>query len=512
MNATDDNEDSSTSPAEFDRPGVVVLPVDNRGLADLPCNDVGNAKRLVARFGLKLRHSTETGWHVFDGRRWQRSLGQRNGPGAEVMKAAQATADAIALEADSIADEVASGDSTDKSARNAIADRIRRHRAFGIRSGNHGRLLAMLAQAEPFLKVSMDAFDTDPMLLNVTNGTIDLSADEITVRNFDRSDMLTKMSPVTFDANADAPVWQRFLKRVLPDVEVRTFLQRWLGYCLSGSTAEQRLLIAYGTGANGKSVLFRAVEQVLGDYALTVAIQTFLQDSRRGGGDATPDLARLAGPRLVLAAEPEVGARLNESLIKVATGGDRMVARHLFGDTFEFTPRFKLVLLANVRPSVRGQDRGIWRRILLVPIDVTIDEEERDPTLLQRLVTNEAAAILNWLIDGWRQYREVGLAVPQVVLNATAAYRSDSDSAYEFMNSCVIVAEGERVRAGKLYEAYRQWCLAGTSEPVTLKRFGSRLNELGYAKLRIGGAVQYLDIVIVEGSIPDASDQDGKQP
>lgn len=506
MNETDNSGGSPAALITDAGENAILVAANDRDLADLPLNDVGNAKRLETRFGANLRHTPEAGWVVWDGKRWKRSVGQRGSPGAEVMRYAQDTAAAIVAEADAIAAERIPDGENGK--RRPDGERARKHRAFGVRSGNNGKLLAMLAQAESFLKTPMETFDTDPTLLNVANGTIGLQSDEIAINSFDRADMITKLSPVVFDPDANASEWQRFLRRILPDAEVRTFLQRWLGYCLTGSTAEQHLLIAYGTGANGKSVMFRAVEQVMGDYALTVAIQTFLQDNRRGGGDASPDIARLDGPRFVLAAEPEVGARLNESLIKVATGGDRMVARYLFGDLFEFTPRFKLVLLANVRPSVRGQDKGIWRRILLVPFAVTIDETERDLGLLHRLVADEGPGILNWLIDGWRQYWEKGLDIPKAVLDATAAYRSDSDSVYEFVNNCVIAAEGARIRAGRLYEAYKHWCLAGTSEPVSLKRFGARLGELGHGKMRIGGAIQYLDIAIVEGSVPDPAEQE----
>lgn len=474
---------------------------DDRQLAELDRNDFGNGQRFAARHGLDCRHTAEAGWYVFDGQRWKRSLGQRSAPGAEIVMRAHRTAAAIKDEAAALKADVPA--QADPAVRKNMLERAQKHHGFAIASGMAGKIAAMLSSAEPYLRVPADAFDAHPLLFNVANGTLDLAAADIAPRAFARTDMLTHLSPVAFDAEAAAPEFRRFIARILPDDEVRRFVQRWLGYCLCGLTDEQKLVINYGTGANGKSVLYNVVAAVVGDYSQTVPIQTFLHNDRRGAGDPTPDLVMLQGAHLVMAAEPEIGARLGESLVKVATGGDRITARHLFEGMFTFTPRFKLVLSANVKPAVRGQDEGIWRRIILVPFEVVIPPEERDPKLTERLISCEAAGILNWLLDGWREYRERGLDVPAAVAEATAEYRAGSDSVYEFVSTCTIEAAGERIRAGILFDAYRRWCQAGGLEPVSLTRFGFRLGDLKIAKQRIGGFQFYTGRAIVEGAVPD---------
>src|SRR5262249_5005445 len=159
----------------------------------------------------------------------------------------------------------------------------------------------------------------------------------------------------------------------------------WFGYCLTGDVGEQVMVLFHGRGANGKSTLLSLMAHVMGDYALTLPIQSFLHDDRRGGGDATPDLARLPGARLVMAAEPERGSRLSEAVVKTVTGGDKVVARRLFEGQFEFEATFKLVLSANEKPRITGQDEGIWRRVTLVPFAAAIARERRDKRLIEKL-------------------------------------------------------------------------------------------------------------------------------
>jgi putative DNA primase/helicase len=264
---------------------------------------------------------------------------------------------------------------------------------------------------------------------------------------------------------------------------MRRFLQALIGYCCTGDTGEQVMALFHGKGANGKSTFLKVIQAALGDYALTLPIQTFLADDRRSAGDATPDLARLPGARLVVASEPEKGSRLSESIVKTMTGGDRVVARRLFEGQFEFDPVFKLILSANEKPRIAGHDEGIWRRVLLVPWTVLIPLAERDRRLVQRLM-RELPGILNWIIDGYRIWRREGLVVPESVQAATREYREQSDPIGQFLETCVKHEAEATVGASLLYEVYAHWSRAnGVGKPWSQTAFGRYMSDHGYRRI-----------------------------
>jgi putative DNA primase/helicase len=487
-------------------------PPDDRELADLDRNDYGNAQRLIARFGADLIHVDGAGWYVWDGIRWARCNRENSEAIKRTHLVAQKIADeAAALGADVTAAEIelqrleaeAEGGMSEpiaaaKARLKAVRERQSAHFKFGISSGNAGKSRAMLEAAQPYCERPAAALDADPLLVSVANGTLELGGPEIRLRPHDRADLVTQCSPVAYDPEADCPQWHAFLDRILPSAALQRFVQQLLGYALTGLTGEQLMFIFYGSGANGKSTLVETVARVLGDYAVSVAVQTFLADDVRRGGDATPDLARLPGRRLVTAAEPEVGAKLSETMVKTVTGGDRVTARHLFQDLFEFRPCFKFILLANIKPAIRGQDEGIWRRVKLVPFTQVIPREERDRHLMAKLAA-EAAGILNWLLDGYRMYRETGLQDPPEVAAATETYRSESDPIGEFMRACTARVAGASVQAKRLYAVYCDWAKANGIEPASGTLFGRRLGDMGYVKQKTG-IVHYRDLELTQDS------------
>lgn len=495
-------------------------PPDDRELADLDRNDYGNAQRLIARFGRDLVHVDGAGWYAWDGLRWARCNRENSEAIKRTHQVAQKIADeAAALGPDVVAAEVAlqrleaekygaEAVAAAKAKLKAIAERQAAHYKFGIGSGNAGKSRAMLEAAQPYLERDAAALDADPLLLTVANGTLELGA-EIRLRPHDRADLITQASPVAYDANAACPRWHKFLDRILPSPGLQRYVQALMGYAMTGLTGEQVMFIAYGSGANGKSTLIETVAHVLGDYAAAVGVQTFMSDENRRGGDATPDLARLPGRRLVTAAEPEVGARLSETLVKTMTGGDRITARHLFQDIFEFKPRFKFILLANIKPTIRGQDEGIWRRVRLIPFVQTIPAEERiQREVLDAELQAEAPGILNWLLDGYRMYREAGrLQEPDEVAAATESYRSESDPIGEFMRTCTVRVVGASVQAKRLYAVYTDWAKANGIEPASGTLFGRRLGDMGYRKER-SGIVHYRDIELVPDSFGQLDSSD----
>jgi P4 family phage/plasmid primase-like protien len=426
------------------------------------CTDLGNARRLVRRAGERIRFARGRGWFAWDGRRWAPDVT------GEVMRLAKEAVE-------SIFDEARAAGATRQ------AEELAK---WAVRSQDAPRLDALLKVAQTERAVALDpaAFDKDSWLLNVENGTLDLRTGNL--REHRQGDLITRLSPVAFDRLAEAPRWRAFLDRVLPDPEVQRFVQRLVGYWLTGDTSEQVVVILYGTGANGKTVFVEAVRDVLGNYAASTPFDSFL--ARRTTGQPRDDLARLDGARLVTAAEPSEGARLDEGVVKALTGADTVTARHLYGTYFDFRPTFKIVLTVNHRPHITGTDLGIWRRVRLVPFTVTIAEKDQDRELAARLCA-EAPGILRWAVEGCRDRQAHGLGTPGAVCAATAAYREDEDTLGPFLVECCTLGPERRVTAKDLHAAYQRWCQENGEEPVSQKVLGSRLSQRpGLSRKRSG--------------------------
>ena len=456
-------------------------------LARLDRNDVGNARRLLARHGRDLLNVREVGWHVWTGTHW-------DGQSGAIAAAMRAQDTAKAMKAEAAALRMAGP--LDGETNRQFEERIAKARAWAIAAGNQARLSAMLTAAVPHCDVTVDDMDAGPMLLNVQGGTIELGpGPDVAIRPHRRGDRISKILPVAWDPDADCPKWRAFLDMVLPDGEVQAFLQRWFGYCLTGRTDEECLVILHGEGANGKSTLVDVILHILGEYGCTLPITSLLQDDRgRRGADATPDLARLPGKRFVSTGEADASARLAEGTVKLWTGGDRMPARHLNQGFFDFKPEFKLVISTNKRPVVRGQDHGIWRRLLLVPFGVRIEARRRKADVMAEFVA-ELPGILNWLLDGYRCWAERGLDVPDAVRAATTAYRDESDPVGEFLAAAVERRPGALTSARELYATYTRWCAASAIKPFSNTAFGRAVSEHGWGRVKIG-TYSYQDMII----------------
>lgn len=468
---------------------------DDRALADLGRDDIGNAERLIARHGPDLRKTPGLGVVVYDGQRWR--LDPEN---SHALLRAQQTARAMREEAKAIAAEAPRGGDKDVLAEHEA--KVEKHFRWSTASANSQRLNAMLSQAWPHLEVPLEDWNAKPALFNVPNGTLELGDLEVKLRPHRRDDLITHMGGVAYDPSAEAPEFRVFLDRVLPpddmpdgtkDRSLQYFVQRGLGVCLIDSVKDQAIVVYHGGGANGKSTLLNAVSAVLGDYAMTVAVQSLLY-SEQSGSSASPDVARLAErPRLVRVSEPEVGAKLSEGGVKSLTGGEPIVARKLHEAPVEFQPNFKIVLSCNNRPSIRGGDDGIWRRILLVPWRVQIPEEEQREKgpALEAALKREAPGILNWLIEGLADYYERGgLAPPEQVRAETLAYRTDSDVIGRFISEACVKGDGAEVEGGELYDAYKLWSKEeGAKEPLSANLVGRRLTDRGFGRRKTDGFV-----------------------
>jgi putative DNA primase/helicase len=485
-------------------------------LAKLPRNDYGNAMRLLRREGDNLLFVDEIGAHVWDGRRWSAEGGEYR-----AMQLAHKVAEKIRAEADALQREYDSiilmpkKDRPPGFDREAYLERIQKHYSFATASGNTAKVEAMLRAVIPYKRVRPDQLNADIWLLNVRNGTLELKVEtgdsmpQVRLREHRREDLITLLADVDYDPQAQAPLFDRFIRRIQPIDAVRTFVQTYLGLALTGDVSEQKMAIFFGVGSNGKSVLVDTMNHMLDDYAVTVPVQTFMYDDRRSGAQASPDIARMAHMRFVMASEPEVGSRLSESVVKRVTGGEEMEARHLNKGFFDFMPRFKMVLSVNIRPQIQGQDHGIWRRVNLVPFEVVIPKPEVDKTLPKRLRA-EYSGILNWLLEGlgfW--FADNGLVIPEEVTLATENYRSRAQPVNTFIADAINRKAGEHVGATRLYELYKEWCQANAEDPVTQTKFGRLLDDMGFKKVKAGN-VFYADMELkVRTFKADSSEGDG---
>lgn len=428
--------------------------------ADIKLTELGNAERLVARHGGDLRfcHPWRK-WLVWDGRRWQPDAT------AEILRRAKETVRAMYGEA-------ANEDHGNR--RTALV-------AWAFKCEREASINAMvsLAKAEPGVPVLPEDLDKNSWLLNVLNGALDLRTGEL--QPHDPRDMLTKLVPVDYDADAQAPTWERFLGEIFDcNAGLIGFLQRAVGYSLTGSTQEHCFFYLYGTGSNGKSTFITTLSELLGDYAQATPTETFLSKNR--GSSIPNDLARLKGARLVTAIEADEGRRFAESLVKTLTGGDVITARFLHAEFFEFVPEFKLWFAANHKLVVRGTGRAMWRRIKLVPFTITIPDEEQDRQLVDKLRA-ELPGILAWAVQGCLEWQQEGLQEPPEVTEATDAYRAEQDVVADFLSDVCAEEPWSECRAKELRAAYEEWCKQNGERPLSQKLLAPRLVERGFERV-----------------------------
>lgn len=434
--------------------------------------DLGNSQRFAAQHRRDVRYVWPWGkWLVWDRTRWK-----VDDTGA-IARRAKKTVRGIHCEA---------GNCEDDQQRKAIA-------AWARASERRERISAMidLARSEPGIPILPDALDQDPWALNCPNGTLDLRTGKLRPHN--RTDYITRLCPTAYDPAADCPRWKACLSRAFADnANLIGFLQRLLGYCATGSVRDHILPIWWGSGANGKSTILGAIMDVLGpDYTSKAPPELLML--RRGEHHPT-ERADLFGKRLVVAMESQEGGRLNEALIKDLTGGDRQKARRMREDFWEFEPSHKLILATNHKPTIKDTTHSTWRRVKLVPFEVTIPEQEQDATLPDKLRA-ERAGILVWTARGCLEWQRIGLSEPDAVKVATQEYRSQEDVIRIFLDDCCRLAPAERERASTLYAVYKRWAERGGEHPISQARFGKALTERGLGRERANG-IWYVGIAL----------------
>ena len=457
--------------------GPVIDPAKSTNPKDelntFPLTDAGNAELFANLYGHELRYDhARNRWLIWDKHRW---APDSDGEVHRLAKKAARVRYQAALNIEDL-------DLRGKTASSAV------------RSESRQRLDACLALARsehPIADSGMD-WDTDPYLLGVANGVVDLRTGLI--RPGHPEDRLTMQVPVEYDVKSECPRWEQFLHQVFEcDSELIGFMQRAVGYSLTGSVREQVLFLCYGTGSNGKSVFLNMLRHLAGDYAQNIPF-TVLELQQRPS--LTNDLAAMAGKRLVTSSETNESTRLNEARIKALTGGDPITARFLYSESFTYEPVAKFWLAVNHLPQVRDDSHGFWRRVRVLPFKALFKGEDADQELALKL-SEELPGILNWSVQGALNWQSVGLAPPPAVMTATDAYRKDNDELDGFFTDRCVVADGAKVEPGHLFSEYQRWAQEqGILERQRLgsRSFGTRIRERVGDSVSSNGKRHYLGI------------------
>ena len=334
------------------------------------------------------------------------------------------------------------------------------------------RSVISILKSDERAEISQHDLDSNPWLLNCNNGTLNM--DTRRFHKHQRKDFITKRISVDFNRNAKCPLWLKTVNLFLPDAELQEYFQRAIGYSMTGDMRERCFFIAHGKGKNGKSTLINTPRAILNEYAAQADKGVFFE--RKFESDISNGLARLRGCRFVSASETKEGDELALALIKQITGGDPITARFLHQEFFEFQPVMKIWLATNHRPRITETNRAIWDRVHLIPFLVTISDEDADDSIKDKLA-QEASGILNWMLEGYIKWREIGLRPPPIVQDAIRAYRSIEDPMQGFINECCEYAPGGKSQVRPLHQSYKNWCWDNNKEPISEKAFSMRLKE-----------------------------------
>lgn len=489
-----------------------------RECALLPQTDLGNLERFLKRFGRNFLYVKQWGWLVWDGTRWNRNMAL-----SRLGRAVQATSRLIQEEAAFIrasgipddaqpgwdASQIAAHEEQQKGKLDRVVKVLRDGTMillsetigkWGRTAEGSGHIRSLPAMLEARLTADTGDFDKDPLLVNMANGTLVFVRPEngrpATVELIEprREDLITKCGTAIYDPDASCPAYDAFLGRVQPKEEMCAFLDVWAGYNMLGDASAQKMAIFYGEGANGKGVWVNTKRAILGDYAWAASINTFVEADRgRKGSEASPDLAALAGRRMVTANEAEEGSKLSDGLVKELTSDEpKGGVRENFGDPFELQITFKNTIIANNKPRI-GTDHGIRRRMQLVPWDIIIPDEEQDPQLKAKLV-KEASGILNRMVRGALQYLTSALPMPETIKEATEAYLDENDLLGRFLAVCIVREAGETMGSTALHELFAAWqtwaqMLPATGRPWSPKYLAAQMERKGFHKRKSSSMV-----------------------
>ncbi|MGM1412838.1 phage/plasmid primase, P4 family [Bacillus cereus group sp. BceL300] len=415
--------------------------------------ELGNAERIAYEYGHVIKYVSDIGWYIWDGKRWKLDTKKEiERITAKVLRSLYKSEDELET----------------KWARMCERRNIR---------------MNSIKDLMPLVPGEREEFDKYKYLFNVENGIVDLKTGKL--QQHDRELGLTKITNVSFDENAKCPTWLAFLDQIfLGDQDLVEYMQRLIGYSLTGDISEQIMMFLVGGGSNGKSTFINTIKDLLGEYGKQAKSDTFIKKKDTG---ANNDIARLVGARFVSAIESEEGEKLSESFVKQITGGEPVLARFLRQEYFEFIPEFKVFFTTNHKPVIGGLDEGIWRRVKLIPFNLNLPSHKRDKRLPEKL-SLEMPGILNWAIEGCMKWQQGRLKEPKVVAEATGKYKDDMDILAPFLDEVCYVDERENesitIEAKELYNVYERWCFNSGERALGNRSFYRMLETKGFGKTK----------------------------
>lgn len=438
-------------------------------------DDTGNAEHFSDVFGEKIRYSyINKSWLFYDNRKWCFDV-----TGA-IKRMADEVIEAMKHELKLYIDISEEPEEAEKQ----FMKHIKQSRSSKSK-------IAMIKEAEHKVSIHPDELDKHNYLLNTINGIIDLRTGELQPHNGNA--FITKICHTEYTDKIDCPLWDEFLQTIFDrDQELIRFIQKSIGYSLSGSTKEDCCFFCFGTGRNGKSTFLDIISDMMGNYATNIQPETIMIKQNKSGPSG--DIARLKGARFVTSAEPNDGVRIDEGLLKQLTGGDRITASKKYENEFEFTPEFKLWVATNHEPVIRGTDLGIWSRIRLIPFNFRIPDDQIDRNLKSKL-KRELPGIMKWAVDGYFMWAVDGLKQPQSVLDATKLYKNNMDVISSFLDACVRIGPGSE-GATDLFQAYATWAKENNEYEMKSTKFGIEMSKR-FEKVRNNQGIIYNGLQLI---------------
>ncbi|WP_029540436.1 phage/plasmid primase, P4 family [Selenomonas sp. AB3002] len=455
-------------------------------LLDFKLTDAGNAERLKFMYTDRLLYvPASRKWLQWNGKQWKED---EDTEGLQVYDKAVAMLRRAFKEAGAAFSAAVSDE--DRKAKEAAIK-------FFLKSENTVNLRNCITQAKGLFSIEKGDLDKNPYILNCGNGTLDLRTGEL--KPHDRKDYITKICRADYMPGAKSPLWEDVLQTILPDEEVRAWLKRFIGYSLFGLTSEEKFLFLYGPGGGGKGTFIESIAYVLGAYAGTMDIDVLLasRNDAGNGGQPTPQIAELAGKRLIITSESGIGRKFNDARIKLLTGSDRLVGRHLYANPFSFVPKFSLVMSSNYKPTVTDStDEGMRRRMVIIPFMEHI--AKKDIMLKEKLKGETKEAILAWCVEGaleWWERGEVG-ELPAPIKKMMDIYFQDNDLIGQFINECCETGEGLKAPVRDTHRAFTAWLDDG--HYMSSRTFSEQMENRGFVKVRGGRGVYFKGLSVIE--------------
>lgn len=429
-----------------------------------PFTELGNAEWFANEYKEKILSSNQYGWMIWNKKKWE-----IDDVGKVEVYATKLFKKLFEMKCD---DE----------------DVLKATRKWGMTSQSRRVISNSLLLSKALLPIKVEQLDSNKYLLNCQNGILDLKTGSLLPHSSHH--LMTKITDAGYEEDAECPNWIKFLESIFvdrkgdTDHELIRFVQKLVGYSMTGDVSEQSIYFLYGGGKNGKSTFINTIKDILGDYSRQTNKETFI--SKEHNGSANSDVARLAGSRFVSAVESNDGEKLDESIVKQITGGESIIARFLHKDFFEFTPEFKVFFTTNHKPIVKGTDEGIWRRIKLIPFLATIPEEKRDLQLPVKL-KEEVTGILKWMLEGCLMWQKEGLKSPDSIDGASKDYREEMDILLPFIKECCTVNPLAKVELKDLFNEYQSYCFENDDYKLKKRAFTRELETKGFEK-NVGSA------------------------